>query len=204
MLGIALIILLGYLVYHYRPKKLVMETKFKNALSWSEWGKCFPVGQSIVILGMMSIPSLTNTIWFFQAFLNPKAYIYIEDFLLNLLEPIYSMLAFGIDLFIIIPFVCFISVPLFFSWLIHRKLVKPLSEERIPSKKTFHFLFGMGLFYVILVGTFIVGTGYMSEALLNALIIGFPFLLIFFIAGVLAIGIAGHELRASLITNPTL
>jgi len=203
-LGIALIVLLGFFVYHYRPKKLETEIKFKNALLWSEWGKRFYIGQSMLTLGIMSLPSLFIFLPpLFQSFLDPrmKTEVTVGFILWLLLQP------FSTPFFLINPdavytaiFAGIIFLPLFFSWLIHRKLVKPLSEDRIPSKKTFHLLFGTGLFYVILFGTFIVGTVYTQgiSTLLRALFIGIPFFLSMFIAGVLAIGIAGHELKISL------
>ncbi len=152
--------------------------------------------QSIVILGIMSVVPLFEIIRLFQSFLNPKWTIVIDnDYILwLLLEPFY-MLACSPDLFIILLFVGFICAPLFFAWLIHRKLVEPLNKEIIPNKKTFHFLFGTGSFILILFGTFIAGTGYISGSLLNGLIVGIPFFLIFFIVGVLAIGIVKHELK---------
>ena len=162
MLGIALIILLGFLVYHYRPKKLKMEAKLKNALLWSEWGKRFYIGQSMLILGIVSLPPLFTILSIFRSFLSPTDhYALTEGLILYLILQPFNLLAY-LDAVSTAFFVGSVFLPLLFSWLTHRKLVKPLSEDRSPSKKTFHLLFGTGLFFVILMGTFIVGRAYMQ------------------------------------------
>jgi hypothetical protein len=42
-----------------------------------------------------------------------------------------------------------IFLPFFLAWLTQWKLVKPLSEEKVPSQKSFHLLSVMGLSFVI-------------------------------------------------------
>jgi len=140
---IELIALLVLLLYYYRPQKLDKETAFKEALYWSEWGKACFIGQIILVIAL-------SIILLFFAFLRGELSIMAPNELItfpfNWKDPGNIL----INLFLYIP-------PPIFAWLAQRKLVKPLKEEKVPSRKWSLLLSIMGLFSGLIIGFLVLG-----------------------------------------------
>lgn len=183
--------LLGFFLYYHRPQKLMTETKFKQVLRWSELGKLLFIGQSIFIVGIMFLPLIH------MALQEGLLQYWMEHH--NILLYPYSYFGLNDVMFLTVFYFLF----LFFGWLTHRKLVRPLSEEMVPSQKWFHSIFLMELLCVVFIETFMIALfciqpsrfGYaelLSSILRGSLFISFcPFI------GVLAVGIAEHKLENS-------
>ena len=186
MLGIVLIVLLGFFLYHYRPKKLDIE--FKQPIYWSEFGKgCF-ICQSIFLLAL------------------PSAYFIISVLTGNAFRVgNHNMLLFPFDY--LDPYNIAINAflygfPVISAWLTHKKLIEPLSEERVPRQNLFH-LVGLssimpivGFSSVQVIGLLLVGFSSMYIYALTFLS-SFPIFSILLI-GVFAVEIAEHKLKAQL------
>jgi len=136
--------ILGCFLYYYRPRNLMRETKFKQVLRWSEFGKLLFIGESLFMIGITYVPLVQMAlegrlqIWMenHDIFLYPFSYLWSTD-----------------DAVLVIAF---IFLPFFFAWLTQWKLVKPLSEEKVPSQKWFNLLFVIGLSFVISIEVYII------------------------------------------------
>lgn len=204
MLGIALIVLLGFILYCYRPKKLEMETRFEQSLFWAKIGTaCFighivstlaqPYYSLILVLNASPEPLLQELI----------AYMTRNPFfpLSVMMWPITS-----IDMSLMITFT--FLFPIVSVGLTHMKLIRPLSEKKAPSQNWFHLI---GLFSTTDVGGLLVVCAWSSlrmnihasgiEPVLKAL----PLILLYFsvlLLGVFAVETSGYRLRAPLLHRP--
>jgi len=186
VLAIALVVLLGFFLYHYRPKDLDIE--FKQSLYWSEFGKgCF-ICQSIFLLALASayfiLSILTGNTFRLE-------YYNILLFPLDHLDP-YNIAATAF----------LYGFPVISAWLTQKKLVEPLSEERVPRQRLFH-LVGLssimpivGFSSVQVIGLFVVGFFSIYIYALTFLS-SFPVFSILLI-GFFAVEIAEHKLKAQL------
>ena len=192
MLGIALVVLLGFFLYHYRPKKLMRESRFKQILRWSELGKLLFISQCTLIVGIMFVPLIH------MALQEGLLQYWMEHH--NILLYPYSYFGPNDVMFLTVFYFLF----LFFGWLTHGKLARPLSEEIIPSRKWFHSIFLMELLCVVFIETFMIAmiciqpskSGY--ARLLSSILRGSLFLSFCPFIGVLAVGIAEHKLKTQL------
>lgn len=173
MLGIVFLGLLVFFLYNYRLKDLEGRVEFKKTLVWSEWGKCLSAGQPILIIVLtiaFTLPYyvIEGSMPIIEVFLFPFNALPYTD-------PLSQAFIIGT-----------LFLPLFFTSLIHRKIVRPLSEGRILSKETFNGLFKIGLFFVILLGILGAGMAYMNG--IHELYTVLPLCLGLFTSGVLAVG----------------
>ena len=146
MLGIAFIVLLVYFLFCYRPQKLDRESAFKEALRWSEWGKeCF-ISQIIFLIGLSFVPLIFCVVLRGQL----SQWMQFNDIFLFPFDWLKESINIPINLIFYVP-------PLFFAWLAHTKLVKPLRDEKIPSRKWSLFLSIMGLFFGLAIGLLVMG-----------------------------------------------
>jgi hypothetical protein len=185
VLGIALAVLLGFFLCHYRPKDLDIE--FEQSLHWSEFGKgCF-ICQSIFLLALQYA-------YFILSVLTGNTFR-VENrnmllFPFDCLDP-YSIAA---NAFLY-------GFPVVSAWLTHKKLIESLSEEKVPRQNLFHLMAlsslmsVIGFFSVYLIQLLAMGFGYgvVLEFFLSNLSI-FSILLI----GVFAVEMAEHKLKAQL------
>lgn len=181
------------LLCYNRPRNLFRETKFKQALRWSEVGKILFIGQSIFIIGITYYPivqmalegSLQSYMVYHDIFLYPS---YVGS------HP--TDIAF---------ITASIFLPLFFAWLTQQKLVKPLREEKVPSLKWFNLLFVMGLSSVFFIEVFIIAKPliqgwrlpflyYTPETLLSN-ILGTTLFFSSLIIGAFCVAVAKYKLR---------
>ena len=126
---ISLIVILVFLLYYCRPRKIDRETTFKEALYWSEWGKACFIGQAIFIIVM--------------AFFRGEILVTFNEIIpFNWLKDTVNI-PINLSLYIL---------PTTFAWLAHRKLVKPLREDKVPSRKWSLLLSIMGLFFGLVIG----------------------------------------------------
>ena len=187
MLGIALIVLLGFFLYHYRAKDFGIE--FKQPLYWSEFGKgCF-VCQSIFLLALQCA-------YFILSVLTGNAFR-VENRNMLLLPFDY------LDPYSIVPNAFLYAFPVISALLTHKKLIEPLSEEKVPKQNLFHLI---ALFSVVpIVGFFSVQFiqmlsifGYsVSLIMLRGHLLSLPIFSILLI-GVFAVEIAKHKLKTQL------
>jgi len=140
------------------------ETKFKQALRWSEFGKLLFIGQSIFIIGITYYPLVQMALEGHNVFLYPGY----------------------VDLGGIAFVTASIFLPFFLAWLTQWKLVKPLSEEKVPSQKWFHLLRAMGLSSVIFLEVFCIALPWLQRYKLYELHYT-PYMLLSDISGLTAI-----------------
>jgi len=193
MWGILSIGLLLFVLYHYRPKRFYRASEFRDALLWSEWGKRFAIGHAIVILGLIYG---SEVLWVLKeshvnTVLDVLHILFRGPTLTDARTPSVRTITF---------FACSIFLPLFFTWMIHENLVKPLSMNKIPSRKRSRLVFGTGLLFLILLTTPIIVTilrfgAVAVQSFLQASFIIVPIFYGMFIASVFSIGVAAHELR---------
>ena len=146
MLGIIVLVLCGFFLYHYRPRNL--ETKFKRPLFWSEVGKqCF-ISQTI-ILTAFSMLSLIVSVLYGQL----QTWMEWNNIFLYPFYPDPESIPAGF-MFVF---------PIISAWLTHTKLVKSLSEEKAPNHSWFHRIM---LFCVISL------VGYFSYLLISEIAMG--------------------------------
>jgi hypothetical protein len=160
MLGIAIIVLLGFFLYHYRPRSL--ETKFKQSLRWSEFAKACFVCHPIFVLTILCSSIILS---FLFGKLDPVFWTQSENMLLYPFENlrIESM-----------PFISVFVVPVISAWLTQKKIIEPLGKENIPGHNLFH-LIGLLSITPLLWYLFIIYFGYIVGGIIS--IFGYEILL---------------------------
>ncbi|RLI81515.1 hypothetical protein DRP07_07240 [Archaeoglobales archaeon] len=193
MWGIVLIGLLVFVLYHYKPRTSDKDGQFKNALLWSEWGKRFATGQAIVIIWLMYG---SEVLWALK-----ESNVDTDlDVLLILFTVPASTGAHMLSASSITFFTFSILLPLIFTWLIHRELVRPLSEDRIPSRRNSRFVFVAGLLFLMLLITPIIAViprhgVSVIWIFLRTLSLMMPIFYVLFMASIFSIGVTLHEIR---------
>jgi len=129
---ISLIVILVFLLYYCRPRKIDRETTFKEALYWSEGGKACFIGHAILAIALSFI------VPFFPVLIGGIPVTFSEIILFSWLKDPISL-----SLYVL---------PMVFAWLAHRELVKPLREDKVPSRKWSLLLSIMGLFFGLVIG----------------------------------------------------
>jgi len=165
--------------------------RFKEVLRWSEFGKLLFIGESLFITG----------------------YTYLPIVLMALEGSLQSWMQYN-DLFLY-PYSCFWSLqdiaffttftfpPFLLAWLTQWKVVKPLSEEKVPLQIWFHLLLMMGLSLLIfievsfiLVIPWVDGSSRLflfSPSILLSNILGANLLFSSLAAGTLCVAVARHK-----------
>jgi len=191
MWGILSIGLLLFVLYHYRPRISNKASEFKDALLWSEWGKRFAIGHVIVIIWLIYFSEVIRA-------LRDSQVNTVFDVLLILFKvPAFTGTRMP-DAISIMFFICLIFLPLLFTWLIHKNLVKPLDEDKIPSRKNSRFTFGTGLLFLLLLATPIIAIFLrhgisVIQSFLQALFLIIPLFYGMLMASVFSVGIAKHK-----------
>jgi hypothetical protein len=144
MLGIALIIMLGFILLRYMPRKIEGETRFHQSLFWAKIGVACFIGQ---IIWMLTIGHFSLALALNRIYGSP-----LEGFMAYITK--YSLFPFDgtffsphMLLFFILTFLC----PIVFAGLTHIELVKPLSERKAPNQDWFHLI---GIFTATCIGVF--------------------------------------------------
>jgi len=184
------------------------ETKFKRVLRWSEFGKLLFIGQSLFIIGSAYIylvqRVLEGGLQYFMELRGMDNYsVFLYPF--NSIGDHPSAIAF---------ITASIFLPFFLACLTQWKLVKPLSEEKVPSQKWFHLLRVMGLSSVIFLQVFFIALPwlqryrhydfyYIPEILLSN-ILGMTLFFSSLIVGTLCVAIAKHKSKKLVWSFPNI
>jgi hypothetical protein len=137
MLGIVVIVLLGYFLYHYRPRNL--ETKFKQSLLWSELAKgCFVCH----LIFLLIIASSSVIFLFFSGNIDSVFWTQNNNILLFPFEDFFE----NLDLQGIMIITFMLVLPVISAWLTQKKIIEPLRKEKVPRQNLFHL---MGLFSIM-------------------------------------------------------
>jgi hypothetical protein len=194
MLGIAVIVLLVFFLYHYRPINL--ETKFKQSLFWSELAKgCFVCH----LIFLLIIESSSIIFLFFSG--DSAFWTQGSNLLLFPFENFFK----NLDLQGIMTITLMLVLPVISAWLTQKKIIEPLRKEKVPRQNLF-YLMGLlsimpflGYLSIVYIGYFVGGIisifGYeiLAQTFINALPI-FSILLI----GIGAVEISRFKLNHSL------
>jgi len=116
------------------------ETRFKQVLRWLEFGKLLFIGESIFMIGVNHMDLVRMALegrlqmWmeYYDIFLYPLSYLWKIGFFHDMALSI-----------------AWVFLPFFLAWLTQLKLVRPLCEEKVPSRKWFSLLPVMALSFVI-------------------------------------------------------
>ncbi len=196
MLGIAVIVLLVFFLYHYRPRNL--ETKYKQPIFWSEFAKgcfvCHPIFFLAIACGSVILSFLLGN-------LDPAFWMQTNNILLFPFENILE----NPELSGIMTIIFMFTLPVVSAWLTQKKIIEPLRKEKVPRQNLF-YLMGLlsimpflGYFSIIYIGYFVGGIisifGYeiLIQTFMNALP-HFSFLLI----GIGAVELSRFKLNHSL------
>ena len=195
MLGPLYIGILVFILRRYQLKTLG-KGKLRNALSWSEWAKRFSLAQCMLSAGFYGV--FMPLIALVTAF----PYLTLEYTLQCVLLPfttLYDGHAFVPDFRNALAFFGLGLPPLLPVWMIHRTVVKPLSEKTVPSRTNLALSFVPGLLYVAFVAAAIIGSawGYGAGSMFNAIFVGMPIFLSMAIASVFSLAVAWHEIDRS-------
>ena len=188
MLGIALIIILGFVLFHYRPRKLEMETGYPQSFLWAKIGSACFISHVIWMLAIYHF----SLVSMFNALHEPPLQGFIAYITRNPFYPFSLMSTFPFEnslLFMFTSLFPIVSVGLTLA-----KLVRPLSQKKAPSQNWFHFI---GLFSATCMGACLCYSLYTSgvERVLQAL----PVVLFYFsilLIGIFAVETSGHRLSS--------
>jgi len=120
MLAIAVVVLLSFIIYYYRSRKLEVGIQYERAVSSAEYGVQFLICQAIFSIVVAYVPVVYSAVtgqfnpWIER--INPLLYPF---------EPSQAQL-----LIVLVS-------PLVSAFLAHRKVVRPLREPEAPSSKWF-------------------------------------------------------------------
>ncbi|GEM_PF-2460988 len=145
MVGIVLIIILGFILLRYVPRKFEGENRFQQSLFWAKIGAgCF-IGQIIWMLAIGHFSLALSLNWLYGSPLQGfMAYITNYSFF-----PFDVISSFPINMSLITMFT--FLIPIISVGLTHVELVKPLSERKAPNQHWFHLI---GMVAVTCVGAF--------------------------------------------------
>jgi len=195
MLGLLYIGILVFIFHRYQVKTSG-KGKFRNALSWSEWAKRFSLAQSMLTGAFFGV--LMPLFALVTAF----PYLTLQYTLQCVLLPfttVYDGRTFVPDFRNAIAFFALALPPLLPVWMIHRTVVKPLSEKTVPTRTNFALSFVPGLLYIVFVATAIIGSawGYGAGSMFGAIFVGMPIFLSMAIASVFSLAVASHRSSCS-------
>jgi len=190
LLGVALAILMGVILHHYRLGELGMDVRFQQSLYWAKIGAACFIGQVILILSV-TYYSLIVSFYYFSLHV-PGHESPFQMLMAHLIEnPLYPFMWMGgwrENATLVLIFL----VPMVSVGLVLLKLIKPLSEKKAPSRNWFYHI---GIFSTAAFGGSL-GLSF-SCVSIDAMLRGLPNLLFFFIVlcvGVFAIQTSGYRL----------